>query len=148
MNETFKNAFIKRAAEHGVTKVAAEELMKIAALDGAFSVDNAAQVRGDDEKLKGMKYNRSEHFGHYALNPFVSGPLTEMYTRLHRRLHASRAGVDGWGPAAGDAVVGGALGALGSPLSLVSMAMGGEKNRQGARNIGEKYLDKAQYFSK
>ena len=132
MNESVRDAFIrgfhKRAAEFHfrhdelpkgkLTEITNEwfrargfsdrQLGKEAAVDGPYSLDQAAKVKSYDEDLKAMTKNRKEHFGHYLLNPFVRGPVHEIATRLLRRRSAAQAGGGGWGWEASNAVMPGA----------------------------------------
>jgi hypothetical protein len=94
LRKAFIKGFEKRAAQHGIDKNAA---VKLAAEDGPFSMEQAASAAADEERLKALIYNRKNHLGHYLLNPFVGGPLTEMQTRLSRRTHQANSGKHGWG---------------------------------------------------
>jgi len=116
------------------------QLGKEAAVDGPYSLDQAAKVRSYDEDLKAMTKNRKEHFGHYLLNPFVRGPVHEIATRLLRRSAASHAGKGGWGWAAADMV---------SPVvsGFGAAAFGGHKLRNESRELTDKHLNKPKYFS-
>ena len=84
--QSFINGFLKRAADYGVSEAEAIELLKQA--ERPYRQEQGAHVRALDELISANKYNRENHPGHYYLNPFVGGPLTEGANRLSRRMHA------------------------------------------------------------
>jgi hypothetical protein len=86
MDEAFINGFVKRAADYGVSEAEAIELLKQA--ERPYRQEQGAHVRALDELISANKYNRENHPGHYYLNPFVGGPITEGAHRLSRRMHA------------------------------------------------------------
>lgn len=130
----FGVAMAKRAGE-----IAVNEQGKA----GPFDAGVVAGVSGLDKRIAGMERNRHENPGHYWLNPFVPGPLSELMSRYQRRALASTA--TGYGPLIGGAVadqVGGnlmaAAGAPGVPLPLGSgfnAATGGAQRKQDARAV-------------
>jgi hypothetical protein len=123
MNEqAFINGFLKRAADYGVSENEAIEILKKA--DHPFKQEQAARVRALDEFIAATKYNRQNHLGHYLFNPFVGGPLTEGLSRLGRRMTAGRY----HHPTTA------ALDVVTSPVP-VSAFMGGQENRQSARDF-------------
>lgn len=56
---------------------------------GPYTADRAADVVGQDATISAMERNRHEHPGHYWANPFVRGPLSEIFGRLSRRTNAA-----------------------------------------------------------
>jgi hypothetical protein len=85
-DQAFINGFLKRAADYGVSEAEAIELLKEA--ERPYRQEQGAKVRALDELISANKYNRENHPGHYYLNPFVGGPITEGVNRLSRRAHA------------------------------------------------------------
>ncbi len=86
MNDAFIHGFVKRAADYGVSPEEAETLLKQA--ERPYGQEQAAKVRALDELIEANKYNRENHPGHYYLNPFVGGPISELVHRYLRRTHA------------------------------------------------------------
>jgi hypothetical protein len=101
LQHKFIEGYVKRAAEYGISL---KDLKKQAAEDGPFSIQQAAGAAADEDKLKALVYNRKNHLGHYLLNPFVGGPLTEGLTRMSRRYNTGTSGKGGWARDAGGAL--------------------------------------------
>lgn len=80
---------------------------------GPYSGTTAANVAGLDKQIAAMSGNREKHPGHYYLNPFVPGPLTELLSRSNRR-QAAAAGssYSGLGATAAGHVAGAVAGGL------------------------------------
>lgn len=55
---------------------------------GPYRGAAAATLVGQDKLIAALSRNREEHPGRYYLNPFVGGPITELATRLARRVNA------------------------------------------------------------
>ena len=122
MNEAFINGFVKRAADYGVSKNEAIEILKQA--DHPYRQQEAAKVRALDEMIAANAYNRENHAGHYIFNPWVQGPVSEVVNRALRRLHAFQAHAP---------VVSEATKALNG--GLLPIAMGGKKYKDRAREF-------------
>jgi len=105
-----------------------------AAGPGPYAIDQAARVRGLDDQVASMSRNREQHPFHYLLNPYVPGPLSEILTRLSRRVAASRA--------TSPVMAVTSAGAPFNPLSLAgypaAALAGGPGRREKARAIYEK----------
>lgn len=88
---------------------------------GPYSGMAAANVAGLDKQLANMSRNRQSHPGQYYLNPFVPGPLTELFARSNQRQIATVGeSYGGLGAvAAGNAVGGGLGGIAGDSLGTV-----------------------------
>ncbi len=56
---------------------------------GPFKADRGADVAGLDQLIGAAAFNRHEHPGHYLLNPWVRGPISELLMRLARRVEAT-----------------------------------------------------------
>jgi len=56
---------------------------------GPYSGHKAGLVSGLDKIIAAHKRNRKESPGHYWLNPFVSGPISELLHRWQRRQQAT-----------------------------------------------------------
>jgi len=93
---SFLTGAIKQAAAYGLSRGEAVTLIKASAEDGPYSLQQAANAAADEIKLKAMVHNRKNHPGHYWMNPFVEGPLSELGTRLSRRMHQGSSGKGGW----------------------------------------------------
>ena len=95
--QAYIEGFVKRAAEYGYTVEQAMQAFKIAADDdlGPWQAERAADMMATELKLKALLHNKQKHKGHYYLNPFVGGPITEGFTRLKRRSAASMANKHG-----------------------------------------------------
>ena len=128
--QAYIEGFVKRASEYGFNENEAVELLKSAAEDGPFRTQEAANMMASEAKLKALAHNRKKHPGHYYLNPFVGGPISEMLTRLGRRHHATMADEDG-------ALLGVASGLSRLPLGAI---LGGDKRKDKARDIFNKHV--------
>lgn len=100
---------------------------------GPYMGDLAATVKSQDDMVGSIARNRDQRFGQYLLNPYVSGPIHEILTRLGRRVNAGRAAH----PTFAKATAGGIL----NPLNLVgypaAAVMGGPEAREKARGMYE-----------
>lgn len=101
---------------------------KSAAEGGPVDLPLAGTVAGLDDVIAGMRRNRHEHPFHYALNPYVAGPVREMASRYARRVAAGAHG--SW---AGQAA---AIPSLG----IVPALMGGAKAKDRARGHFERQV--------
>jgi hypothetical protein len=134
----FLNGFVKAAAQVGIGTAEAVEILKQA--EAPFRQQEAAKVRGYDERITANEYNRENHPYHYVLNPFVEGPISEVKNRFMRRLHTSHANhpylaaTDLLGPITGGTVSSGA--------TLAKMFMAGDKQKQKAREFRPSQPDK------
>lgn len=101
---------------------------------GAYRKDQAAQSVAADDQVKADSYIRRKHPVQYWLNPFTSGPITELSHRLARRVSAAKATSPTYSALSGAALF--------NPLSLVGLpaaAIAGGKDRQEtARRIFER----------
>jgi hypothetical protein len=118
-DQAFINGFLKRAADYGVIEAEAIELLKQA--ERPYRQEQAAHVRALDELISANKYNRENHPGHYYLNPFVGGPITEGVNRLSRRMHAFNHSH----PVVSEGIMGGG--------SMLSSILGNKEKKQKAR---------------
>jgi hypothetical protein len=71
--------------EEDAAEVARE---KESAHGGPFNTALGGSVTNQDARISGMERNREERPGHYWLNPFVAGPLRELWARYVRRASA------------------------------------------------------------
>jgi len=83
----FIGGFVKQAVARGFAVEKVVEILKQA--EFPFRQQEAAKVRGYDEAIEANEYNRANHPYHYALNPFVEGPIAEIKNRVLRRVHTS-----------------------------------------------------------
>ena len=146
--QAYIDGFVKRAAEYGLNASETQTMLKKAfgEEDGPYRQDQAAKMMADEQILKAIAHNREKHKGHYYLNPFVGGPLSELVKRLSRRYHATAAGehgalIEGGSHAAAAAT------ALGVPFvgglgAIPPMIMGNDKRKDLARKIFEEHASK------
>jgi hypothetical protein len=116
---------------------------------GPYDRDLAARVMAEDDLIAANTSNRKEHPYHYVLNPFVGGPLTELFHRARRRSNAGTLALPGRGytyhgglAAMGglDAIAPGIGTGLQTASSLGTVALGGDKARSKARTSGKETL--------
>jgi hypothetical protein len=132
--QAYINGFLKRASEHGFSQNEAVELYKRAfgEEDGPYRQEQAARMVAEEQLLRALAHNKENNPGHYYLNPFVGGPLTELASRIQRRYHAGSAGEHG-----------GALNLLGGPVGPIANAViGGANKRDAHRRMYEEYAGK------
>jgi hypothetical protein len=132
--QAYIEGFLKRANEHGFSRDEAVELYKqaFAEEDGPYRQEQAARMMAAEQVLKAIAHNKEKHKGHYYLNPFVGGPLTEMGTRLQRRFHAGSAGEQG-----------GLMNSLlGLPGVIANTVMGDKETRDKHREMYKAHSDK------
>lgn len=74
---------------------------------GPFRASMGAYLAGLDRAIATNVYNRRNNFGHYLLNPFVGGPISELVNRGTRRSTASMGTSKGMGVTGSIPFVGG-----------------------------------------
>jgi hypothetical protein len=134
--QSYINGFMKRAAEYGLSENQAMSLYKKAYGEehGPYRQEQAARMLADEQILKAIGHNKEKHKGHYYFNPFVSGPLSELYNRFSRRFHAGSADEHGGLINA----LSGAVGLGGIPTAV----MGDDKRKEMARRLFEEHASK------